>query len=126
MRKLIIIAFLLPTVAFAQQSLTGKVVDASLDKPEPLLGANIIWLGTDIGTVTDYDGEFEIPYSPSYRKLVISYVGYISDTLDIEGPVRIEHTLKVDNELGTAIIDVKREASASILLSNPECGFGEQ
>lgn len=112
MRKLIILAFLLPTVAFAQQSLTGKVVDASLDKPEPLLGANIIWLGTDIGAVTDYDGEFEIPYRPSYKKLVISYVGYISDTLDIEGPGRLEHTLIPDNELGTAIIDVKREATA--------------
>ena len=60
--------------AFAQISISGKVVDAGgLELP----GVNVMVKGTTIGTLTDGDGRFTIPDVPgsSNAVLVFSYVG---------------------------------------------------
>ena len=50
----------------------GKVTDSS---GEPLIGANVIWSGTVIGTVTDIDGNFKIQRVKN-KKLGFSYTGF--------------------------------------------------
>lgn len=52
----------------------------------PIFGANVVWLGTNIGTVTDQNGKFTIRIIGGVEELVISFVGYQSDT------VRVEHS----------------------------------
>lgn len=49
---------------------------------KPLIGASVIWLGTNNGTTTDAEGVFSIPHQ-SNSKLVISYSGYQPDTLPV-------------------------------------------
>ena len=58
----------------SQQTLTvsGTVVDASGD---PIIGADILYKGSTVGTVTDIDGRFSLAI-PGPGTLVISYVGF--------------------------------------------------
>jgi outer membrane biosynthesis protein TonB len=58
----------------------GKVVD---ETGEPIIGATILFAGTNNGTVTDLDGNFELAGS-NKDKLNISYIGYEPVTLPID------------------------------------------
>ncbi len=67
----------------------GRVIGTGPQSGEtknlPVIGANIHWEGTTIGTSTNQDGYFKLKYSPSANnKLVVSYVGYKNDTLLID------------------------------------------
>ncbi len=62
--------------------LAGKVLDADHDM-QPLPGANIFWLGTDIGVATDMDGGFQIPITNQSSKLAVSFIGYLPDTVEV-------------------------------------------
>ena len=55
-----------------------------------LPGANVYWLGFGSGTITDETGLFQIEIPEKAHMLVISYVGYGSDTLHISEPVELE------------------------------------
>ncbi|QYJ67180.1 TonB-dependent receptor [Flavobacterium litorale] len=98
MRKIVIILVLL-TAAYtqAQQTISGEIVD---DQKQPLPGANLYWLSTNtsmdniVGTSTNVDGVFTLPYKKEYKKLVISYLGFQSDTLTITKPDYISYIMK--------------------------------
>jgi outer membrane receptor for ferrienterochelin and colicin len=62
--------------AFSQKAqLKGKVIDASNNEPVPF--ANVLVEGTQIGSTTDFDGNFIITgLNPGYVKLRVSFVGY--------------------------------------------------
>ncbi|PCH69933.1 MAG: TonB-dependent receptor [Bacteroidetes bacterium] len=60
---------------------------------EPLPGANVYWLGTEIGTVTNNSGKFSIPKSKD-SLLVISFIGYKNDTIDVGSELVIKVVLK--------------------------------
>lgn len=55
-----------------QMKVTGVVIGE--DDGEPIIGASIVVKGTTIGTITDFDGRFELEV-PQDAKLIISYVG---------------------------------------------------
>ena len=56
----------------------GRIVDAN---GEAIIGANVVEEGTANGTITDFDGYFSLNVAQGAR-LVISYVGYTSQTVD--------------------------------------------
>ena len=65
--------------------ITGTVTDAQTG--ETLIGASARIAGTSIGAATNVDGRFSIPNAPSGpQELVVSYVGYVSDTLSVVVP----------------------------------------
>lgn len=80
-------------VAFAQTSVTGKVV-ASEDG-EPVIGASIKVAGTNTGTVTDVDGNFSLNV-PAGSKLEITYIGMNSQTVKASSNMKI--VLTSDNK----------------------------
>ena len=84
----------------------------------PLLGANVFWLNTTLGTMTSDDGTFTVPYDTSYKKLVISYIGFRTDTLLIETPKSIFHVLKASDALGEVTVSVRKKSSATSFLSS--------
>ncbi|MFP9098247.1 TonB-dependent receptor domain-containing protein [Flavobacterium sp. RHBU_24] len=103
MHKIIIILLLLPVFMQAQETVKGKVLD---ENKQPLPGAGVVWENTSITTSTVEDGTFEIPYSTENMMLIISYVGYKTDTLHIMSPQYINHQLVPDNRvLGEVILD---------------------
>ena len=90
----------------AAQSLKGKVVS---ENNIPLAGASVHWLNLPNGTITDSLGIFELQFSKnSIKKLVVSYVGYRSDTITITNENAIEVKLTWTKPLGEVVVKGKR------------------
>jgi hypothetical protein len=69
---------------WGQAMLKGIVAEKSPEGKVILLqGANIMWEGTELGTTSDENGLFSLPYSNLSNKLIISFVGYEKLTLNI-------------------------------------------
>lgn len=66
-------ADLLPAIAQQTTKIKGKILDAK--NGEPIIGANVLVKGTTNGTITNFDGEYELD-APVGATLVISYIGY--------------------------------------------------
>ena len=69
----IFLSLLLAVSVFADINVKGKVIDA--DGSEPLIGVSILVKGTTTGTVTDFDGNFQLTV-PDKAVLQLSYIGY--------------------------------------------------
>ena len=68
----------------AQTTVSGTIMDEELN--EPLIGANVIIVGTTIGTSTDFDGNFSLTSNqPLPWTLEVSYTGYASETVQVTG-----------------------------------------
>lgn len=107
---------LIPLAVGAQQNLTGTILDGSASQEQGLPGANVVWLGSSTGAVTDLDGQFEIPYLPEYQSLVISYVGYRSDTLEVRSNSPIRFSLYPDDTLDEVTVSARKKASSRSFL----------
>lgn len=104
MKNLILIILLIPFTVFSQEKiLTGTVND---DMGSPLPGATVQVKGSDnIGSVTDFDGKFTITLSPSDATIVISYVGYFSQEIDVKNQNNIVVSLQQDvSELEEVVV----------------------
>ena len=77
---LLALIVLMPSVALAQRTIIGKVVDA--DNNSPLIGASLYWKNTTAGTTTTTDGSFSIRRVNGFETLVVDYLGY--DIAEIE------------------------------------------
>ena len=85
---------LLPFILPGQDIVQGTVLEIGPgEESRGLQGANIYWESSQIGTMTDPSGQFSIPYSEQYHRLILSFVGFRSDTLLIDGPKTIRHIL---------------------------------
>lgn len=90
-----------PLWTFAQTiSVTGVVSDSS---GEPIIGASVLEEGTTNGTITDLDGKFTLKVPPQ-GKIVVSFIGYQSQTLDIGGKTYFSVTLKDDSQLLSEVV----------------------
>ena len=99
----ITIASLLPGLLIAQGRLEGKILDS--DGEMGLPGASVYWSGTTTGTTTNAAGYFEIRKTRSTDKLVVSFVGYRTDTIAIgSSETYIEHTLSEGSDVGEVIV----------------------
>ena len=83
---------LLPLGAMAQSTIKGVVND---EAGEPVIGASVQVQGTKTATVTDFDGNFSVS-APSNATLIISYVGYVTETVSVQGRSNITVTLRED------------------------------
>ncbi|MBP9873080.1 MAG: SusC/RagA family TonB-linked outer membrane protein [Haliscomenobacter sp.] len=83
---------LLSMSAFAQRTLTGKVMDAA--NSQPIIGANLLVKGSSNGAVTDIDGTFTMKLSDSETVLVVTYVGYDTKEVEVAGLTTIEISLE--------------------------------
>ncbi|SDT41019.1 Outer membrane receptor proteins, mostly Fe transport [Maribacter dokdonensis] len=82
MRAILLLALMIMgTFTYSQTNISGNVVDQD---NVPIPGANIVIVGKTIGTVTDFDGNFNLATSevPPF-KIEISSIGYTSSTEDI-------------------------------------------
>ncbi len=104
------VSMILPFISFSQSSVDGEVMERNGNKTIALPGANVYWMNSQIGTVTNTKGVFSIPFSREYNTLIISYVGFESDTLDISEPRKIRHVLKPSNALDEVVVQRQRDA----------------
>jgi TonB-dependent starch-binding outer membrane protein SusC len=82
-----------PDDAMQTLSISGTVTDAN---GEPLPGVNISVPGTLVGTVTAFDGNYIIDVPDGSTQLDFSYIGYLTQTIDIENNTEINVTLRED------------------------------
>lgn len=117
MKNLLYVVLMLPTLLFSQEKITGIIMEANeRNEHIGLPGANVYWLNTTIGTVTDIDGKFTIPYKKENTKLVISYVGFKTDTLTISEPKMVHHWLEPVANLDAVTITSRKQATAKSYL----------
>ena len=82
--------------AFAQNlRVTGKVVD---ENGEGVIGAGVVLQGTTNGTITDVDGNYELPSVPQGATLEFSCVGYKTMLVQVTGS-RLDVTMAPDSRL---------------------------
>ncbi|MBU2903608.1 TonB-dependent receptor [Arenibacter algicola] len=76
-----------------QNVVSGTITD---ENNQPLPGASVMVKGTSIGVITDFDGNFEINLPDPANILVISYIGYITQELNINQQTEISVSLQED------------------------------
>jgi TonB-dependent starch-binding outer membrane protein SusC len=90
----IFLLLFLPGIVHAQTTVTGVVKDGTTG--EALPGVNIIVQGTETGTTTDIEGRFSLQVPDPNSVLAFSFVGYLSETYNLNGATRVDLTLTQD------------------------------
>ncbi len=98
--------------AYSQSVLSGRVLEKNDAKNHlPLTGANVHWLNSTIAVSTDENGRFSIPLQTTLpQQLVVSFVGYQPDTIQVEKTDELSVFLKPNIELRSVEIQGKRDA----------------
>ena len=112
MKNLLYILFIFPLFVFSQEKISGTITENVDNKEIPLGGANVYWLNTSVGTVTDFDGNFALNYKPEYKKLVISFVGYKTDTISVKSSKPVTHSLVSTANLDEVTVRARQKASS--------------
>lgn len=82
--------------AFSQsKTITGTVKDGV---GEPLIGVSVVVKGTSNGVVTDIDGNYSLTNVPENATLTFSYIGMLSQDIQVAGTSIINVTLKEDTQ----------------------------
>ena len=103
--------------AFAQNGLKGTVKDQS---GEPVVGANVVVVGTTNGAMSDLDGNFEIKKIASDATVQVSYIGYKTQTVKVNNRSQLDIVLEEDTAQLDEVIVVgygtttKRDLIASV------------
>ena len=110
-----LIIFLFPSLIFCQEIISGKILFSSDNKDYPIEGANIYWLNSSSGTVTGQDGKFSIEKMQNNSELVISYIGFVNDTIKVTDQKYLDHYMKVDdNDLDEVTVVKKKNPTQRI------------
>lgn len=121
LRTIMFSIMLLGAFGFAQaQTVTGKVIDAN---GVPLIGVNVLVKNTSTGTVTDFDGQYQLQIGgQSNATLTFSYIGYETKEVLVEGKTVINVTL---NE-STSALDEVVVTALGIRKESKRLGYAQQ
>ncbi|MEL7021760.1 MAG: SusC/RagA family TonB-linked outer membrane protein, partial [Bacteroidota bacterium] len=81
--------------------ITGKIVD---ETDEGLIGASVLVKGTTIGTITDFDGNYELSVPQDATTLVFSYTGYSTQDIELGASNVVNVTLSEGVALGEVVV----------------------
>ncbi len=113
-----ILSFFTFHLACAQTTITGRVMDGASN--ESAIGATVMVVGTTVGTVSDFDGNFTLEVPDGKFILQVSMVGYKTQVINIRGKNHIDVTLQEDTQEMDEIVVVgygtmkKRDLSGSV------------
>ena len=109
--------------ALAQKiTVTGTVVDPT---GEPLIGASVLAQGTTTGVATDIDGNYRLEVDAN-GTLVVSYVGYNTKTVAVNGQTTINVTLEENSVVLQEVVAIgygvvkKSDATGSVAMVKPD------
>lgn len=111
--------FLIPVLLSGQGRIEGKIIDSGDREEAGLPGANLVWAGTSTGTSTNAAGSFNLRRARETDKLVISFVGYKTDTITV-GPddEYIIHRLTQGSQIDEVLV-VSRASGTHINRAEP-------
>jgi TonB-dependent starch-binding outer membrane protein SusC len=93
--KVVLLAMLISSVAWAQRTVTGKVT--SKDDGSSLPGVNVVLKGGSTGVVTDVDGAFSIEVPSGNSVLIFSFIGFT--TLEVEVGARSSLDVQLETDI---------------------------
>ncbi|HHP7241147.1 MAG TPA: SusC/RagA family TonB-linked outer membrane protein [Cyclobacteriaceae bacterium] len=97
-------------VGFSQSTVSGKIKDQA---GSGIPGVNILIKGTANGTITDFDGNFELSIEDPNGTLVVSAIGYQTQEIAIENRSQIDVVMSEDvkqlSEVVVTALGVKRD-----------------
>ncbi|MBQ7210924.1 MAG: SusC/RagA family TonB-linked outer membrane protein [Paludibacteraceae bacterium] len=128
MKRLQVICLCLMTVmaAFADIHVKGTVIDA--DNQEPMIGVSVLVKGTTNGTITDFDGNFELTV-PNNSVLSFSYIGYKTaeqpaaatmkvvlqtEAIEMQEVVSLGYSSMKKAELSSAVVTIASDALTDV------------
>ena len=126
----IFFCLMMSVAIFADISVKGTVIDA--DTSEPMIGVSILVKGTTTGTITDFDGNFEMNV-PDKATLQLSYMGYKSievravptmniimetDAQQLQEVVSLGYSAVKKAELSSAVVTVDAEKLTDVTSSD--------
>ncbi|MGA0233286.1 MAG: carboxypeptidase-like regulatory domain-containing protein, partial [Saprospiraceae bacterium] len=106
--------------AFSQEVIRGVVRDAAYN--DPIIGANVIIEGSIEGTISDWDGSFELSTGAEFPiVLIITYIGYADQRIELSSNERVTVVMKENANLleeivvkGSRISDKQKESPLTI------------
>lgn len=109
-----IVALVCAIFSGTSQNISGLVLSS---QQEPLIGANVYWLNSQIGTTTNSTGAFTIPKNKS-KHLIASFIGFKSDTIQVNNESEIKFQLTEKAVLDEVELAVKKEGIAISNIKN--------
>ena len=120
---LLLFAMIMPLCANAQNiTVKGTVKDVN---GEPLIGVNVLQVGTTNGIITDFDGNYQMNV-PSNARLSFSFIGYRTQYVSVNGRKQINVTLEEDAKTLEEVVVVgygtmkKSDISGAVTTVNQE------
>ncbi|WP_195637802.1 SusC/RagA family TonB-linked outer membrane protein [Bacteroides ovatus] len=104
--RLMILCFIIfcPFILYGQRiSISGNVKDKNGD---PLIGVTVQVKGTNSGTITDFDGNYLLPNVSKKSILAFSYIGMVTQEIEVNGKSSINVVLRDDSELLEEVVVV--------------------
>ena len=99
------------------KTITGKILD---EKGNPVAGASIVVKGGTAGTTTDATGHYKLNAPAGTTTVVVSYIGYAPQDLDVTSSSDVTVSLKPDNSSLTDVVVIgygtarKRDLTGSV------------
>lgn len=109
------------TIGLMAQSISGKVIDSN--SGDPLIGASVVVVGTSTGTVTDFEGMFNLNVDKLPATLEVSYIGFQSSTLTVEsgqtnlGEIKLSSGSLLDEVVVVGIADIAKDRKTPVAVS---------
>ena len=76
------------------RTIKGLVTDAN---GEPLIGCNVVVVGSNAGVITDIDGRFTLNIPADAKQIKVSYIGYVDQIINLHDRSDFKVVLKEDN-----------------------------
>ncbi len=108
--SLFLMMVLFAGATIAQKTLTGMISDAA--SKEALIGANVALKGTNTVVTTDVEGKYTIRVGSGTGKLVVSYVGYETQEIELGTSSTLDIALKSSGILETVSVIGSRSTAA--------------
>ena len=91
-----LVVLLMPLLGMAQNHRVSGIVS---DSQGPVIGATVMLENTSIGVSTDANGQYSLDNVPSNANLIISCIGYVSQTIHVGSQTQIDVVLIEDTEM---------------------------
>jgi TonB-linked SusC/RagA family outer membrane protein len=111
-------------MSFAQvRQVTGTVLDST---GEPVIGANVVVVGTTNGVITDFEGKFTLKDIPANSKIQVSFIGYVAQTVAVGNQSVMKIVLQDDSQMLDDVVVVgygtmrKKDLTGSVVQINPD------
>ena len=99
---LLMVAIGMSSLALAQRTIRGTVTDAG--NGDPLIGANILAVGTSTGTITDIDGSYSLQVPEGITELEVSYTGYNTNRVSLGASNVVDVALSAGSVLDEIVV----------------------